>query len=270
MTTLSPDERIEQALADTWWVPDDVEVTRTADVVWVQSATRPGFNRCQRINPQMVGLEALVDDISDTHAGYGMPSRWSLCAPSCSEELERMLTRRGYSLVTQTRVHSMRVDADRPALNPRFRIRVCAKDADWVASDRVTREAFGWPSGPIDPDRLDEFRREGAVLTARKVVFLAEDAQTGTPVASAGLSTHPDCGLAIMHAGATLAEARGQGAYSALVTERMKWALRCGLSDVFVQADPATSGPIVSAQGFVPHGWNRMWGRDPAGVEPSR
>ena len=78
MHEASPDVRIERALCESWWIPDDVHLVETEDVVWVYSAERPEFNRCQRINTRMAQLESTVDFISNTHAQLGVPSKWSL------------------------------------------------------------------------------------------------------------------------------------------------------------------------------------------------
>ncbi len=262
MAAMNPDERMERALAETWWCPDDVQVIDTDDVVWVHSAERPQFNRCQRINPQMEGLESMVDTVSGTHARLNMPSRWSLCAPSCTDDLEHMLSNRGYALSSATRIYSMPADALRPAINPRIRVRVCEGMEDWTVADRVMCEAFGWPPGPPDPRRLEELERFGGA-EALKLMVVAEDVETGEAVGAAGLSVHMACSLGILHAGGTLAHARGQGVYSAMLTARMRWSAERGLADVFLQAELDTSAPIVAAQGFTPHGMNRHWSRSP-------
>jgi GNAT superfamily N-acetyltransferase len=70
-------------------------------------------------------------------------------------------------------------------------------------------------------------------------------------------------GLAFLWAGCTIAEARGRGLYSAVVSARIDWARQRGLQLVGLYALTTTSSPVVAKQGFTRHGGLTHWERAP-------
>jgi hypothetical protein len=71
-----------------------------------------------------------------------------------------------------------------------------------------------------------------------------------SPVAWSYLVYIPDSPVVLLGGAATLAEARGQGIYSALVKRRLADALADGRSHAVIQADRDTSAPICAKLGF--------------------
>jgi hypothetical protein len=58
-------------------------------------------------------------------------------------------------------------------------------------------------------------------------------------------------------------EARGRGAYSAVLAARAKRAAQLGLRYIGLYAIGDTSAPIVARQGFARHGAMTYWQREP-------
>ena len=98
---------------------------------------------------------------------------------------------------------------------------------------------------------------------ARCLRFVAYDKKDRQPLSTGGVNLFPKLGLAFMWAGCTIPEARGRGIYSALVTERMRYARSHGIQHLGLYAMRDTSGPIVQAQGFEKHGPVYFFEKDP-------
>jgi hypothetical protein len=80
------------------------------------------------------------------------------------------------------------------------------------------------------------------------------------PVSTGWMYLHPNNPFANLHGGSTLAEARGQGLYTALLAMRAQEALRRGYRFLTIDAGPM-SGPIVRKHGFelLTHAWDCDW-----------
>ncbi len=73
----------------------------------------------------------------------------------------------------------------------------------------------------------------------------------GAPISAASMMALPDLPqVTVLSGAATIAEHRGQGAYSALVQRRMQDAKASGCEAVIIQAVKGTSAPICRAFGF--------------------
>jgi hypothetical protein len=83
----------------------------------------------------------------------------------------------------------------------------------------------------------------------------------GEPVSSGGLSLHPELSFGFLWAGCTVPAARGRGAYSAIVAERVRCALQLGAEFVGSYARQNTSSPLLAAQGFAVVGQMTYWHR---------
>lgn len=131
--------------------------------------------------------------------------------------------------------------------------------AEYRAWDEIAKAGFGW-AGDESPDAIHQLRdawRHWQTEPARRFYLAWID---GRPVAEAGLAM-TTAGPAILSGGATVPEARGRGAYRALVRARWEDARRLGASSIVVQAS-AMSRPVLERSGFRPVGSVRML-RDP-------
>jgi hypothetical protein len=117
---------------------------------------------------------------------------------------------------------------------------------DYRAAAELRWESFGTPPERQDHDGLDHaFRTQREADSV--IVFLAY--ADGRPAAT-GACVVSDRGL-LLFGGATAEWARGRGLYRALVRARWDEAVRRGTPALVVQADPATSAPILRRLGFV-------------------
>ena len=90
---------------------------------------------------------------------------------------------------------------------------------------------------------------------------VAYDEITGQPLASGGMSLFPELGFGLLWAGGTVPEARGRGAYSAVVAARVACARELGFSMEGLYARVGSSAPIVAHQGFSRSGRMVCWER---------
>jgi len=130
---------------------------------------------------------------------------------------------------------------------------------EFRAWDEIAKAGFRWAGqeSPDAIDRLDDAWRHWQTEPMRRFYLAWID---GRPVAEAGLAM-TTAGPAVLSGGATLPEARGRGAYRALVRARWEDARRLGASAIVVQAS-AMSRPVLERTGFRPVGPVRML-RDP-------
>ena len=66
-------------------------------------------------------------------------------------------------------------------------------------------------------------------------------------------------GFARLWGAATLAEARGRGAYRAVLAERLRAASELGATTALVKGRTATSAPIIARAGFTHYGDERAY-----------
>ena len=74
-----------------------------------------------------------------------------------------------------------------------------------------------------------------------------------------GINIYPDLRFGFLWGGGTVPEARGRGAYSAVVARRMDHAKQIGLDLAGVYARIDTSSPIVARQGLERFGSMTYW-----------
>jgi hypothetical protein len=106
-------------------------------------------------------------------------------------------------------------------------------------------------------DQLHECTRENA----RVHRFVAYDEATGEPISSGGMTLFPDLRFAFLWAGCTVPEARGRGAYRAILAARSRRAASRGMTHAGLYAMVDTSAPIVERLGFQRYGPMTYWDR---------
>lgn len=252
---LGPNERLERSQWDFFWVPADVEVLDRPDVAAVRCRRPlPHLNMVTRARVEPERAPGLVEEITAWLGAHR--SRW-LCPDTFDRgPLEGALTAARWAPVSfhEARVIHPARYARRPPAGPRVaRVETLEALRDCV---EVTDRAFGRAVTRVDAELEAELRgcapRDGR--THRYVVYA-----NGAPVASGGFNWFPDLRLAFLWAGGTVPEARGRGAYTALVAARVEAAKRLGAEWVGLYAKDDTSAPIVAAQGFERVGEMRFW-----------
>jgi GNAT superfamily N-acetyltransferase len=130
-----------------------------------------------------------------------------------------------------------------------------ALDADTMRDNlRVAADVFG-DSMPPDDEVLAEVERahRDAKTGSGSVVAYLD----GAPVGSGGMSLVD--GVARLWGGAVREEARGKGAYRALLEARLRRGVSRGARMALVTGRVQTSGPILRRAGFVRYGEERSY-----------
>lgn len=199
----------------------------------------------QRVRVDAEGVELLVDDVRALlRAEAREGAEWELGASCTPPDLVERLLRLGLARdegepVAVGMTLSGVPDRDLSGAVVARRVR----DVDeLIAARDVQRRAFG-DARPVDRAQVDdEFTREG-IDGATFVALLGDE------VVAAAYAAYTPHGL-ILFGGATLEEARGRGAYRALVAARAAEALERGTPTVVVHAG-RMSRPILERLGFV-------------------
>jgi len=255
-------ERFEDAAADLFWVPDDVEVLIGPELTWCASARpEPLYNAVVRVRVPEDRAEALVAEVSARH--QGVPSRWTLFSHAANPALEAALARAGYA---PREVHDVRVtDVQRApaARGPssctvvRATTRAQLLDA-WTVSQRCFGHAVAPPAADVLANELAHYTPADARAT-RFVAYAAD----GAAIGCGGLTLDRAAGVGFLWAGGTLEGHRGRGVYTALVDARAAHARQAGLTHVGVFAKLDTSSPILGRIGFETLGQMVLWVRTP-------
>jgi len=211
------------------------------------------YNAVFRSRASAETAETLVDEIREFHGDC--PSRWLLYGHPEDEPLKKALLRGGYQ---RGHVHDARVvavDQFRPRASSGFRVAEVSDEKTHDDGNRVSDAAFDRTPRPSDKRELAMFT-DASIRTRFFVVYDDEDA-----VAAGGLNLYPDTGIGFLWGGGTIPDARGRGAYSALVAHRIAFADSQGLRLVGLYARVESSSPIVAAQGFERCGTMTQWER---------
>jgi len=251
------DQVLEQTQCDFWWLPPDVNSVAREEIAYTHSS-RPEklYNSVVRIQKDDVRTSALVTEVGNAHTGG--PSEWRVAAPSLSDQLERCLENNGYHLNFECRAFTICTDAKRPTNSDHIVVRHVQTEQGIIDQYAVQDLAFDRQT-PLTATEIAHHLANSTGAEARTHRFVAYDRATGAPLCSASFNSFPRLGFGFLWGGGTIPSARGQGAYSAIMTARMRHAHALGLRNVGLYAITTTSAPIVAAQGFEAHGPVRCW-----------
>jgi len=257
LTSLTVDQRFEEAMCETWWLPEHTRVVSRPDVDYTSSShTSRLFNAVMRVRESQGGYVSLVDEVMEVHRDRH--SEWRLGAPSLHAPLETELANAGYVLRSEADAWTLSVDAPRPARPDGIDV-TRIEDLDGLRDMfAVIDEAFGRDTERTDAD-LHEALAHSVGPNARCRRYVAYDSAGGEPLGAGSLNLFPQQGLGFLWGGSTRVSVRGRGVYSALTTTRLEVAKQLGLGEIGLFAVRSTSGPIVEKQGFTKHGPCRFW-----------
>jgi GNAT superfamily N-acetyltransferase len=205
-------------------------------VLWMGRGDEPGWNVAQRFR---FGEDDLDEVRAEIHARLRSKGRtactWEVGTHATPGDLvDRLLARGLVDDATPLAVGMVLTDA--PAgVRPDVEVRRAATPEDRLAAARIAAIAFGMPEPVAVREETDD----------DNVVYIA--LIDGEPVAraTASFSEH---GVTLF-GGATLPEARGRGAYRALVAARWDEAAQRGTPALVTQAS-SMSRPILGRLGF--------------------
>lgn len=246
---MTPAEILERSQWDLFWLPPDVTVLDRPDLLLL-TTPRPVVYLNAVLRTRSTDPRALVAEV--TGRALSVTPRWMVPDTFPRGPLEAALTAAGWSPGVRHEVRVLPVDA----WTGRARVEVRpVLDRDTLLDClSVAQRAFGSPDRGWTEDSLTaDLRqcRDGARV--RRFVAYLE----GAPASSGGLTAYPELGFGLLWGGGTVPEARGRGAYAAVLHARLEAARHMGLGLVGLYAVEHTSGPIVARQGFREEG--EMW-----------
>lgn len=245
---------LERTQWDLFWLPPNVRVVDRPSLLYVTSGEPDEYlNAVLRTRGPVI--TPLVEEASAAHAHVA--SRWTIPPSSRALGLEPLLAKHGYAPSHEHFGYSLACLDHRPR-EGKIVARMVSTLEELRAAIDVSSRAFDRPNGTSD-ERLALELASCTAPNARVRRFVAWDGDT--PVASAGMTMHPALGFALLFAGGTIPEARGRGAYAALVDARVRTALEHGLARVGLYARVDSSAPLVEARGFTKHGPMTYWSR---------
>lgn len=258
---MTPDEVLERTQWDFFWVTPDATVVDRPEIAYVSCVRDVQYlNTVTRTRATTAQLPALMAEVGEAHAG--VRSRWLVCPTPGRSALEGALATAGWHPEWELDAYTIHVDRYRPRPAAGLQVMKVASRADLLRWFDVSDRAFEEERVPSDEEvQLELLRctRPGARVSR----YVVSDLHTGEPICAAGMNLYPDLQFGFLWAGGTVPEARGRGAYSAVVAARIAHARDLGFERVGLYARTSTSAPIVAKQGFEAGGRMVYWGRPP-------
>ncbi|MFT5457966.1 MAG: GNAT superfamily N-acetyltransferase [Myxococcota bacterium] len=252
---MHPDAILERTQWDTFWLPSDAtQVDRPALGYTHCPRDQTYLNQVYRTRLSPDAVEAAIAEVVAAHAGR--VSRWSLVPDSAPADLARHLEAAGYRRYGEHRGAVLPVD-DWQTVHTGHTVRSVRTRAELEDLYAATGAAFGRDAHPGDAAAEAEVLecRDGSRVQ-RFVVYEGD-----RPVCGGGLNLYPELRFGFLWAGGTVPDARGRGAYRALLQARVQAARHTGLTAVGLYARTTTSLPIVQRLGFNTHGFMHSWDR---------
>jgi GNAT superfamily N-acetyltransferase len=216
----------------------DERIVTDRYVLWLGRGVEPAWNVAQRFR---FGADELEDVRAEIHGHVRARGRracsWEVGSHATPEDLAERLLAIGLvdDQPTPLAVGMVLTEPPEPG-PPDVEVRRVETAGEAFAAERIAAVAFG----ALPPEAPKPFRPD-----PRNVVYLAY--VDGEPVARASAS-FGEHGVTLF-GGSTLPEARGRGAYRALVAARWRDAAARGTQLVVTQAGPM-SRPILARLGF--------------------
>lgn len=207
-------------------------------VLWMGSGDEPGWNVAQRFRLRADEIDEVREEIHGLLRARGRTAcTWEIGSHATPEGLVNRLLALGLVDDEPTALAIGMVLTDPPAQGPLgVEVRRAQSPAEHLAADQIAALAFGGPVPTEARPRDDD---------PDNVVYVAY--VDGKPVARAS-GSFGEHGVTLF-GGATLPEARGRGAYRALVAARWEDAVARETPILVTQAGPM-SRPILAQLGF--------------------
>ena len=219
--------------------PDDERIVTDRYVLWMGRGNAPGWNVAQRFRLGTDDVDAVREEIhSHLRAKGRFGCTWEVGTHATPADLVDRLLALGLvdDEPTPLAVGMVLTEAPAPAEAPSgVEVRRVDTDEEHMAAWRIASVAFGTPMPTEPPMERDP----------NNPIYLAFI--DGEPVARASASFGEHA--VSLFGGSTLPEARGRGAYRALVAARWEDAVARGTPVLVTQASPM-SRPILARLGF--------------------
>lgn len=218
--------------------PKDVRIANDRYVLWMGRGDEPSWNVAQRFRLQETDVEAVRAELHEILRRRGRTGlTWEVGTHATPADLTERMLALGLVDDEPTPLAVGMVLTSPPAVAPPdVEVRRALTPDERLASATIAAVAFGGPVPTEPPPPSDD---------ADNVVYLA--LVDGRPVARASASFGKRA--VSLFGGSTLPEARGRGAYRALVAARWQDAVARGTPVLVTQASPL-SRPILARLGF--------------------
>jgi hypothetical protein len=183
-------------------------------------------------------IDAVIEHFSNLNKTFG----WVVGPLSTPDDLPDLLEKKGLTQIAQFAGMVLRDMATPIKTNPRITVRkATAADAD----DLNYLYEHGYPlPGALVPAMMQMMKESGSID------YLAFLDGVERPISVATMFAFPGHPILMLQGAATLEEYRGNGAYSALVAQRLADGRATGLEVAILQGDRTTSAPICAKLGF--------------------
>ena len=263
MMRLSPDDIIEMAHWDYFWIPEDVKVTDRPELLFLSCPRDvPILNTVCRTRAEPRELPDLVDEVIRAHSD--VRSRWLVREIPGAVPLKKVLASAGYAPALEAFACAIDVTEYVPRPTESIVVRRVLDMPSLLDCVAVSSRAFQSDRAFTDEELAVDLKA-CTVPDSRVRRFVAYDGTNNEPLASGGMTLFPALDFGLLWAGGTIAEARGRGAYSAVLRARILEARELGFQFVGLYALTTTSAPIVLRQGFRSYGAMSYWERTPRG-----
>ena len=230
-------EAAENANTYTPLGPHDERIADDRFVLWMGRGDEPGWNVAQRFRLGENEVESVREEIHGILRARGRTAcTWEVGSSATPDDLVERLLDLGLVDDEPTAVAVGMVLTEPPAQPAAgVEVRRAETPEEHLAAARIAAVAFGMPEPTgVRPEH-----------DPNNVVYLAY--VDGRPVARASAAFGPHA--VSLFGGSTLPEARGHGAYRALVAARWEDAVARGTPALVTQASPM-SRPILARLGF--------------------
>jgi hypothetical protein len=238
----------EDSNADTPLGPGSERLIGDGYVFFLGAMAHPAAKTVQRLRLAHRDVGEVVEEVRAIARDRGVDAyTWEVSSSATPEDLVDRLLAQGLEMFEEPLAIAMVLDREPEPGPADVETREVTTAEDWLEGNRIAAIAFGGEhdTGPTETleeaaGKVREMREAG---TGSQFLALVD----GKPVATAW-ATYTPHGV-VLNGGSTLPEARGRGAYRALVAARWNAAVERGTPAMVTQAG-AMSRPILRRLGF--------------------
>lgn len=253
MSAHSVDEILRASAAWVWFPRDSDQQNEQLQLVRYPSRFGGGV-RASQVRSSLEAASVLDHAIERTRAwGETQLTFWT--NPSDTPDLEDELRRRGAAHVDTVAVLGRTIDELDIDVPENVTAEIVRTLAQVRQMDAINVPV--WEQEPLDEDGL-QVERDEVVAGLAAGDHLRVLGRVGGRAVSTGGCTIVD-GFARLWGAATLPEARGRGAYRAVLAERLRAGAERGATTALVKGRVATSAPILTRVGFRHFGDERAY-----------
>lgn len=250
-------EEILRAAAAWSWAPRDAEHEQTHLRLVRYPERLGGGVRASQVASALDAASVLDHAVAQTVRWGASPlTFWT--NPADSPDLEDELRRRGAVHVDTVTVFARAVHGETVPVPEGATAEIVRTLAQVRETDAVNVPV--WGQQPLDADGLhsEHAEIEAALAAGDGVRVLGR--LDGVAVSTGGCTIVD--GFTRLWGAATLAQARGRGAYRAVLAERLRASARLGAKTALVKGRVSTSAPILRRAGFIRFGEERAYRLD--------